>query len=112
MMSGSLKLCRSGTCSRQLPLVSGPAFAEKRVALVLGNSAYRNVAPLANPVNDRARIASTLKEAGFDVVDSRRDLAAVEIRRALRDFADKARDADIAVVYYAGHGIEVDGANY
>jgi uncharacterized caspase-like protein len=93
-------------------MVSGPAFAEKRVALVLGNSAYQNVAPLANPVNDGARIAATLKDAGFDVVDSRRDLAAAETRRALRDFADRARDADIAVVYYAGHGIEVDGGNY
>ena len=93
-------------------MVSGPAFAEKRVALVLGNSAYQNVAPLANPVNDSARIAATLKDAGFDVVDSRRDLPAAETRRALRDFADRARDADIAVVYYAGHGIEVDGGNY
>ena len=91
-------------------LVCQPAFAEKRVALVLGNSAYQNVAPLANPVNDGARIAATLKDAGFDVVDSRRDLPAAETRRALRDFADRARDADIAVVYYAGHGIEVDGA--
>ena len=93
-------------------LVCGPALAEKRVALVLGNSAYQNVAPLANPVNDSARIAATLKEAGFDVVDSRRDLSAADTRRALRDFADRSRDADIAVVYYAGHGIEVDGGNY
>jgi uncharacterized caspase-like protein len=89
-----------------------PAFAEKRVALVFGNSAYQNVAPLANPVNDSAKIASTLKDAGFDVVDSRRDLSAADTRRALRDFADRSRDADIAVVYYAGHGIEVDGGNY
>ena len=93
-------------------LVCGPALAEKRVALVLGNSAYQNVAPLANPVNDSAKIASTLKDAGFDVVNSRRDLSAADTRRALRDFADRSRDADIAVVYYAGHGIEVDGANY
>ena len=112
MMSGYLKLCRWAFAAASFLLVSAPAFAEKRVALVLGNSAYRNVAPLANPVNDSARIAATLKEAGFDVVDSRRDLPAVETRRALRDFADKARDADIAVVYYAGHGIEVDGGNY
>jgi uncharacterized caspase-like protein len=112
MMSGSLKLCRWALAAASFLLVSGPAFAEKRVALVLGNSAYRNVAPLANPVNDATRIASTLKDAGFDVVDSRRDLPAAETRRALRDFADRARDADIAVVYYAGHGIEVDGANY
>jgi uncharacterized caspase-like protein len=95
-----------------LMLVCQPAFAEKRVALVLGNSAYLNVAPLPNPVNDGAVIAATLKNAGFDVVDSRRDLPAIEMRRALRDFSDSARDADIAVIYYAGHGMEVDGTNY
>lgn len=111
-MSGSLKLCRWALAAAAFLLVSGPAFAEKRVALVLGNSNYQNVAPLANPVNDSSKMAATLKDAGFDVVDSRRDLAAAETRRALRDFADRARDADIAVVYYAGHGIEVDGTNY
>jgi uncharacterized caspase-like protein len=95
-----------------LLLMCQPAFAEKRVALVLGNSAYQNVAPLPNPVNDGAVIAATLKEASFDVVDSRHDLPAIETRRALRDFADRARDADIAVIYYAGHGMEVDGTNY
>ncbi len=93
-------------------LVCQPALAEKRVALVLGNSAYQNVPQLANPVNDGAVIAAKLKDAGFDVVDSRHDLPAAETRRALRDFADRARDADIAVVYYAGHGMEVDGTNY
>jgi uncharacterized caspase-like protein len=112
MMSGSQKLCRWALAAAAFLLVSEPAFAEKRVALVLGNSNYQNVAPLPNPVNDSAKIASTLKDAGFDVVDSRRDLPAAETRRALRDFADRARDADIAVVYYAGHGIEVDGGNY
>jgi hypothetical protein len=95
-----------------LLLVCQPAFADKRVALVIGNAAYQNVDKLPNPVNDGAVIAATLKDAGFDVVDSRHDLPAAETRRALRDFADGARDADIAVVYYAGHGIEVDGANY
>ena len=110
--SGSVKLYRWVLAAAALLAVSQPAFAEKRVALVLGNAAYQNVAPLANPVNDSAKIAATLKSAGFDVVDSRRDLPAAETRRALRDFADRARDADIAVVYYAGHGIEVNGANY
>lgn len=95
-----------------LLLTGEPAFAGKRVALVLANSAYRNAPPLANPVNDGAVIARTLKDAGFDAVDFRRDLAALETRRALRDFSDLARDAEIAVVYYAGHGIEVDGSNY
>jgi uncharacterized caspase-like protein len=112
MKSGSLKLYRWALAAAAVLLVSEPAFAEKRVALVLGNSAYQNVAPLTNPVNDSAKMAATLKDAGFDVVDSRRDLPAAETRRALRDFADAARDADIAVVYYAGHGIEVDGSNY
>jgi uncharacterized caspase-like protein len=95
-----------------LLLICQPAHAERRVALVLANSAYQNVPQLANPANDGALIAATLKEAGFDVVDSRHDLPALEMRRALRDFADSARDADIAVIYYAGHGMEVDGTNY
>src|SRR4030081_2916827 len=64
-----------------LLLVCPPAFAEKRAALVLGNSAYQNVAPLSNPVNDGAVIAATLKGAGLDVVDSRHDLSAIETRR-------------------------------
>jgi uncharacterized caspase-like protein len=95
-----------------LLLFAHPAFAEKRVALIIGNSAYQNVPPLANPVNDGAVMSSTFKSAGFDVVDYRQDLTARETRRALREFADVSRDADIAVVYYAGHGIEVEGSNY
>jgi uncharacterized caspase-like protein len=95
-----------------LLLLCQPAFAARRVALVIGNSAYQNAPTLPNPVNDGAVIAATLKSAGFDVVDSRHDLGAVELRRALRDFSDRARDADIAVIYYAGHGLEVDGNNY
>jgi uncharacterized caspase-like protein len=111
-MIGFVKLYRWVLAAAALLAVSQPALAEKRVALVIGNSAYQNVAPLANPVNDSTRIAATLKDAGFDVVDSRRDLPAAATKRALRDFADRARDADIAVVYYAGHGIEVNGSNY
>jgi uncharacterized caspase-like protein len=89
-----------------------PAFAEKRVALLIGNSNYEHVVKLANPANDSGLLAETLRAAGFDTVDARRDLKIADMRRALRDFGDKARDADIAVVYYAGHGIEVDGVNY
>lgn len=91
---------------------SQAARADKRVALVVGNSEYQNVVALTNPVHDAAAIANMFKNAGFDVVDSRRDLSNAEMRRALRDFTDKARDADIAVIYYAGHGIEVNGVNY
>jgi hypothetical protein len=95
-----------------LLLVCQPAWAYKRVALVIGNAAYFNAPQLPNPVNDSAMIANTLVNAGFDVVDSRQDLSAVEMRRALRDFSDRARDADIAVIYYAGHGLELDGNNF
>ena len=109
---GYLELRKILLAAAALLLVCQPAFAEKRVALVLANSAYQNAPQLANPVNDGAVIAAKFREAGFDVVDFRRDLPAAETRRALRDFDDRARDADIAVVYYAGHGIEVDGANY
>src|SRR5665647_1951584 len=93
-------------------LFNEPAFAEKRVALVMGNSAYQNVNRLTNPVNDSGAMSETLKSAGFDVVELRRDLKVNEMRRALRDFSDKVRDADVAVVYYAGHGMEIDGTNY
>jgi uncharacterized caspase-like protein len=91
---------------------SHAAWADKRVALVVGNSQYQNVVALTNPAHDAAAIANMFKQAGFDVVDSRRDLTNAEMRRALRDFTDRARDADIAVIYYAGHGIEVNGVNY
>jgi uncharacterized caspase-like protein len=91
---------------------SHAALAEKRVALVVGNSAYENVVGLTNPAHDAAAITDMFKRAGFDVVDSKHDLKNAEMRRALREFTDKARDADIAVIYYAGHGIEVNGINY
>jgi uncharacterized caspase-like protein len=93
-------------------LACQPALAEKRVALVVGNSHYANAPLLPNPANDAAAIAATLKDAGFDVVESKLDLQSADMRRVLRNFADQARDSDIAVVYYAGHGIEIDGTNY
>lgn len=95
-----------------LTLSGGHAAADKRVALVIGNSSYQHAGRLANPANDADAITVTFKQAGFDVVESRRDLKVNDMRRALRDFSDKARDSDVAVIYYAGHGIEVDGNNY
>ncbi|WP_431206371.1 caspase family protein [Bradyrhizobium betae] len=89
-----------------------PAQAEKRVALVIGNSAYKSAPKLGNPVNDATLVGSMFKLAGFDSVDVRLDLNASDMRRALREFAGRTRDADVAVVYYAGHGIELDGNNY
>lgn len=88
------------------------AHAEKRVALVVGMSKYKEVPRLANPARDADAIANLFRRAGFDVVDSERDLTIADLRRVIREFAEAARDADIAVVYYAGHGIEMDGNNY
>lgn len=86
--------------------------ADKRVALVIGNSDYKNVSQLPNPSRDADAIGALLKKAGFDVVEARTNLSGSDMRRLIRDFSDKVTDADIAVVFYAGHGIEVDGNNY
>jgi hypothetical protein len=88
------------------------ARAEKRVALVVGNSAYQNVSPLGNPAKDANAIGELFRKAGFDVVETKLDLGNLEFKRVARDFTAAARDADIAVVYFAGHGIEVNGTNY
>jgi uncharacterized caspase-like protein len=93
-------------------LLGQPAMADKRVALVIGNSAYQKVTRLTNPANDSGVMAETLKNVGFDVVDLKRDLNVNQMRRTLREFSDRVRDADVAVVYYAGHGMEIDGTNY
>ncbi len=87
-------------------------MADKRVALVIGISKYQNVPQLPNPDNDAAAMADVFKQARFDKVDLRNDLSVSDMRRAVREFAVTAADADLAVVYYAGHGIEVDGSNY
>jgi len=93
-------------------LAASPAQADKRVALVIGVSKYQQVPRLTNPARDADAVAALFKQAGFDVINNQRDLGIVNLRRAIREFSDTAREADIAVVYYAGHGIEVDGTNY
>ncbi len=95
-----------------LTLAIGEASAEKRVALVIGNSAYQNASQLANPGKDANAVAALFRDSGFAVVETRLDLGNLEFKRVARDFTAAARDADIAVVYFAGHGIEVNGTNY
>lgn len=93
-------------------MAASPALAAKRVALVIGNSAYNTAGKLANPENDATAVAELLRKAQFDVVEFKTNLNNAEMRRALRDFSARSRQADYAIVYYAGHGIEVDGTNY
>jgi hypothetical protein len=93
-------------------LASHAAMANRRVALIIGNAKYEHADTLANTVNDADAIAALLTRAGFDAVDERRNVGVVEFKRAVREFMLSAASADIAVVYYSGHGIEVGGANY
>src|SRR6202522_462426 len=86
--------------------------ADRRVALVIGNSSYKNASSLPNTINDSTAIAALFKSVGFEVVISRSDLGVVDFKRAVREFLLTAENADIAVVYYAGHGVEIDGTNY
>src|SRR5262245_46977681 len=95
-----------------LSVAAPAAYAEKRVALVIGNANYSKVAKLPNPARDAGAVETMLRAAGFEAVEVKRDLGRDAMRRALRAFSDKVRGADIAVVFYAGHGIEVNGANY
>ncbi|ESY16349.1 caspase family protein [Mesorhizobium sp. LNJC394B00] len=86
------------------------AVAERRVALVIAEDDYRLVRPLANPVNDGEVMEVALKKLGFEVVvETNRDLR--RMRRALDDFREDAMGADVALVYFSGHGVEISGDN-
>jgi uncharacterized caspase-like protein len=90
-----------------------PTGGGRRVALVIGNSNY-SWKPLVNPVNDARAVAQTLRDIGFPsanvhlVIDARQ----TELRRSVREFVEGVRAGDVALVYYAGHGVEVKGGNY
>lgn len=88
------------------------AFADKRVALLIGNSSYSAVAKLVNPPNDVAAMKQAFEAAGFDKVTPAVDLGHDDFIKALRSFEDDAQDSDVAVVYYSGHGLEMNGENY
>src|SRR6266511_3218436 len=96
--------------------LANPAAAqstEKRIALVIGNAAYQ-AGPLTTPANDAGLIAQTLQAAGFDVSGAR-DLDQDSLRRAIRDFLDKAAASGpntVAVVYFSGYGVQLEGENY
>jgi hypothetical protein len=91
-----------------------PASADKRVALVVGNSAYQHIAPLDNPKNDARLIAETLRGLGFTLVGgvAQLDLDKARFDGAVQSFGNLLQGADVGLFYYAGHGVQVRGANY
>ncbi len=105
------------SCVRLLVVVAAmlmcglPAQAQKRVALVIGNSAYVHANPLPNPANDANDIAAALKDVGFEVILGL-DLDKRGFDIKVRDFARALDQADVALLYYAGHGLQASGRNY
>jgi len=92
--------------------VASTAPPGKRIALVIGNSAYDHVPRLYNPERDASAVADAFRRLGFAKVVERHDLDASELRNALKRFGDLALGADWAVIYFAGHGLQVDGRSY
>ncbi len=93
-------------------VIPAKAMALKRMALVIGNSSYEAANVLPNPIKDANALAKLFTDAKFDVVETKLDLSRDAFLLTLREFADKSADADVAVVYYAGHGMEMAGTNY
>ncbi|KYK44991.1 caspase family protein [Bradyrhizobium sp. 191] len=94
-----------------MALSIGAAKADRRVAFVVGNGSYKNVAQLPNPPIDAKAMAATLRNVGFEVIEGS-NLSRDQMTEKLLDFGRKAQGSDIALFYYAGHGIAVSGTNY
>ncbi len=92
-------------------LVMSPALAERRVALVIGNDAYENVPKLLKAANDARAMEQALSGLGFDVI-SAIDASRREMNRSLQELSNRVQPGDVALFFYAGHAIEIDGENY
>jgi uncharacterized caspase-like protein len=95
-------------------LFASPALAENRLALVIGQSAYKSVPALPNPANDAKAVSQLLSDSGFEVL-SASDLSQSGLREKVSEFASRvaAKGSDtVALVFYAGHGLQIDGENY
>ena len=113
---------RAGVCLRVLLLAVAVCWtigtraqeSERRVALVIGNAGYQHVDRLANPGNDAKLIADTLRRSGFTLVGggAQRDLDKAAFDRLVREFGQQIQGAEVALFYYAGHGIQVQGSNW
>jgi hypothetical protein len=100
-------------CLASLTMI-GMAHAEKRIALIIGNSNYQSITRLDNPKNDARLMAQTLSALGFTLVggDAQLDLDKASLDIAVQNFGRQVQGADVALFYYAGHGVQVSGANY
>ena len=84
----------------------------RRVALVIGNSAYQQVPQLSNPRKDARAVADSLKKIGFEAIRYAEDLDQANLLRTLKEFQISSSGAEVALIYFAGHGVEVNGRNY
>src|SRR3954452_10610919 len=117
-LSGGCPMLRRSLLTVIIPatilLGASPALAENRLALVIGQSTYRSVPALPNPANDARAVTQMLTDSGFEV-SSASDLSQVQLREQVSEFAGKiaAKGSDtIALVFYAGHGLQIDGENF
>jgi len=92
-------------------ILAAPAFADNRVALVIGNGAYARVPHLPNPPHDAEDVAAALKRSGFEIIVAT-DLDKAGMDEAMIKFARAARTADVAMFYYTGHAMQFEGINY
>jgi tetratricopeptide (TPR) repeat protein len=106
------KALRAAPPAKAAAPIAAPTVPDIRVALVIGNSAYRSVASLPNPRGDAEAVAEALRQTGFQTVELAVDLDRDAMIKALRSFRDRADAADWALIYFAGHGIEINGVNY
>ena len=112
-MSDRIALSLAALLGAALFLIAGTAHSaevDQRVALVIGNSAYKE-SPLANPGNDAADMAKKLEEMGFKVI-LRRNVNTRAMREAIREFGKELRRAQVGLFFYAGHGVQIRGSNY
>ncbi|OOG66888.1 hypothetical protein B0E45_23985 [Sinorhizobium sp. A49] len=114
MITGHLRQWRSFVILFVAVLAFSPAdaLAAKRVALLIGNEKYEATSQLNNPANDVELMKVSFEEAGFDSVTTVHDVGRKDMVKALRDFEDLATGADVAIVYYSGHGMEMNGQNF
>ncbi|HRD76390.1 MAG TPA: caspase family protein [Hyphomicrobiaceae bacterium] len=98
--------------ARPLQPILDPSRVGRRVALLIGNARYANAPPLVNPPNDVRAVAAALRRLGFSDVVERHDQTLAGFKEALKSFGDTATNADWALIYFAGHGIQVGQVNY